>query len=288
MTRDFDQSSLSELEGEYEFEMDDSEFEYEDEYEADEELEFEADEEFEAFESENSEYAERFYELSQMEFESELESDQEVDRLINEMADNFWGGAFKKLKRKFKKLAPGLIKFGLNQIPAVRGLKAFSGIAKGILDGNLSGIAKGLLSASPVGGVAGPAMQALGLEASQYADDNREAWDTFVGVSREAYENLADSMNESAADPEVANKLATGALSNAVKSVAQQTGRSLRGFVRQIPGGRAIERGISQAGRSIAYGQRGTAGTGRRRWDDIRVRLRPGQRLIVTRAKRQR
>lgn len=273
MLRDLDQSSLSELESEYELEMDDTEFEYEDEFEGetgDEEYEstgdYESDEEFEyeMSDSENSDFAERFYELSQMEFESESEMDQEVNGLLNEMEQDFF---WKAAKRFIKKRGPGILgklgKFALSKLPAGHALKALTQLSRGNLKGSLLGLAKTALSSHPAVAAAMPALNAIGFESSEGPESNREAWDNYVEVAREAYENLAESLNENAANPMVANNMAKKALRTALTTVRSGVAAG------RLPGARA-SRGISSRPR------------GRKRV----VYLRPGEYLVVVRKRR--
>jgi hypothetical protein len=162
MYRDQDQSSLSELESEYELEMDDSEAEYESdsalefgdsEYESDD-SEYESDEEYEG--DYEGEYDGRIrirvagwrdvavcrsiYELAQMEYESESEVDQEVNGILNEMEQDFF---WKAAKRFLKKRGPGLLgklgKYALSKSPFGQGFNVLSQVAKGNLKGALAG-----------------------------------------------------------------------------------------------------------------------------------------------------
>ncbi|NOT46924.1 MAG: hypothetical protein HOP17_04140 [Acidobacteria bacterium] len=282
MSRYLDQSSLSELESEYELEMDnesehgsDSEFEYADtEYESSGDYEYELDSEFErggeyeeeydgeyeSQDSETSHYAERFYELAQREFESESELDQEVNGLLNEMEqDFFWNPA----KRLFKKYAPGLLgklgKFALSKLPAGHALKGLSALASGNLTGALKGLAKTALSSHPAIAAAMPALSALGFEASNSPDVNREAWDNYTEVAREAYENLAANITPRAANPAVASDIAKRALQSALSSARTRSGG----------------RSPSTAGWRKPQGRRRV------------VALAPGEYLVVVRKKRR-
>lgn len=284
MLRDLDNTSLSELEREYELEMDDSESEYESdaefefddsEYETHGDYEEESDEEYEGagdyeeesdsefeYESQDggsSEYADRFYELAQMEFESESELDQEVNGLLNEMEqDFFWGAA----KRFLKKRGPGLLgklgKFALSKLPAGHALKGLSALSRGNLKGALAGLAKTAISSHPAMAAAMPALSALGFEASEGAEGNREAWNNYTEVAREAYENLAANMNPKAAIPTVASDMAKKALQKAL----------------------VANRGTSTM---AARAMRGRKPRGRKRV----VHLAPGEYLVVVRQKRR-
>ena len=243
MQTDLHGSSFSELEGEYELEMDgneaefelesDQEFEfndseYEGDYEDEVDNEFEGDYEYESQDGENSQYSERFYELAQMEFESDSELDQEVNGILNEMEqDFFWGAA----KRFLKKRGPGLFsklgKFALSKLPAGHALRSLSALSRGNLKGALAGLAKTALSSHPAFAAAMPALNALGFEASEASDGNREAWDNYVDVAREAYENLAANINPKAAVPAVASDLAKRALQSALSN--RSIGRAMAG-----------------------------------------------------------
>jgi hypothetical protein len=247
MLRDLDESSLSELESEYELEMDDSEFEFETDsgyefgeaefegsgdYEDELESEYERDADYEdEFEYESlggatGLYGDRFFELAQMEFESESELDQEVNGILNEMEQDFF---WKAAKRFIKKRGPGLIgklgKYALSKSPMGQAFKGFSQLAKGNLKGALAGLAKTALSAHPATAAAMPALSALGFEASEDPEANREAWNNYTEVAREAYENLAATINPNAANPGVASDMAKRALQSALSAAGKRVGR---------------------------------------------------------------
>ena len=289
MYRDQDQSSLSELESEYELEMDDSEAEYESdsafefgdsEYESDD-SEYESDEEYESdyegeydgefgYESqdgETSQYADRFYELAQMEYESEAEVDQEVNGILNEMEQDFF---WKAAKRFLKKRGPGLLgklgKYALSKSPFGQGFNVLSQVAKGNLKGALAGLAKTAMSAHPGLAAAMPALSALGFEASEGPEGNREAWNNYADVAREAYENLAASITPQAANPTVASDLAKRALRTALQRAGTRGG----------------------ARRMWRSGVGGGGGVMRRRGRKRVVHLAPGEYLVVVRTKRRR
>jgi hypothetical protein len=264
MLRDLDQSSLSELESEYELEMDDSEFEFEGESEyefgdteyespgdyedeldgeyegaADSEDEFDGEYEYESQDGETSQYGDRLYELAQMEFESESELDQEVNGILNEMEQDFF---WKAAKRFIKKRGPGIMgklgKFALSKSPFGQAFKGFSQLAKGNLKGALAGLAKTALSAHPGMAAAMPALNALGFEASEDAGSNREAWNNYAEVAREAYENLAANINPKAANPAVASDLAKRALQSALSTARTRVGRRVGRMGGRKPRGR--------------------------------------------------
>lgn len=263
MPRDIDQAALSEMEREFEFEfeMDDDargagelEAEYElyfegderaGEHEAYEDREYEnAEDEYEEREYESAragvtEFAERFYELSQREFESEAEADGAVKQLLTEMEPEFfWGGikrAFKKAKRVAGRVAKtpigGLIKKGIAaagaNIPAFQALKGMTALMRGDMRGLIAELAKSGLGAALPG--AGPflpgAMKAMGFEAGVPPEENREAWETFVEVSREAYENLANNLTERADEPLEASRIANLSFQQALRNAPRARGQ---------------------------------------------------------------
>ena len=237
---------LSELEREFELQMDDNQElgdEQEFAYEGMDDFTGEvAEDEFEESYDETNRYASRFYELSQREFESESDLDNEINGLVNEMErDYFFGGIWKKLKKAGKGLVKKGLKFATSQIPAFKVFQAISQLTRGNLKGLLASIAKaGLTSAIPGLGAAGPVLSSLGFEASEDQESGREAWNNFVEVSREAFDDLAQNLNENADEPLEASRLATNAFQTAIKRVqsripnqrsssASYGGRSLRG-----------------------------------------------------------
>ena len=237
---------MSEMEREFELEMenefeletaDSDEFEgYEDEFEqtddeTDEAFEFEDYEdepqgEFEWDGDGGSGYGERFYELSQREFEFESEIDEAVNELLTEMENEFfWGGVLKKAKNA----AMGLTKKGMAlakkagiNLPSLDALKSMLGPLSGLLKGNLGALIKpalkAALAAHPAGAALMPALKGLGFESSiDGAGASREAFERYAAVAREAFEILAETVTENADNPLEASRLATNAFQKSVK-----------------------------------------------------------------------
>jgi hypothetical protein len=241
----------SQLDEEFEFlvgeddETGDDEFEFETEFEnlaseSDDEL----DEEFEGFEDEAaSSFGERFYELSQREWESEFELDTAIDQVLGEMErEYFFGSLVKRIKKGGKALLKKGMSYATKNIPAFQALKGVTQLARGDLSGMLRSLAKaGLASAVPGGAVALPALKALGFETSQDRESEREAWENFAGVAGEAFETLADSLTPNADHPLEASRLANAAFTTAL---ARRTGMRRRagryGPGRGRAGGRRI------------------------------------------------
>lgn len=228
------EESMSELEREFELEMDDDlELEMDDlefeSFETDEDPEYEnyedeSEGEFEWLETNDSDYAERFFELSQREFESESEIDKAVNEILDDMENEFFsfGGLWKKAKNAAKSLAKKGValakKAGIN-IPSIDALKSMLGPALNFLKGDLGNLIgpaiKAAIGANPAGAAA---LQALGFESVEDMGENREAWNNYVSVAKEAFENLAETINENADDPLEASRLATNAFQKALKN----------------------------------------------------------------------
>jgi hypothetical protein len=269
LEREFELDMESEPPDEEAFETDlDEEFEADlDEEYGEEESGEELDQEFEVLaealeqdaDPREMEFAERFYELGQRQFESEFEVDRALTGVLNEMErEYFLGGLAKRLKRS--KLVRGLVRKGLNfaqqRLPA---LKAVTQLARGNLRGALLPLAKTALGTVVPGGPAAlTVLKGLGFETAEDAAQNRLGWQNYTRMAREAYETLADNVTMRVDEPREASQLAASAFQQAVGQ-AQQRAQAL----------------ASQAG----------LGTGARRRGGrvIRVRLRPGQKLLVTR-----
>lgn len=239
-----DTADLSQLEREFELEMDeDSSGELELEFEADEgELDEEAGSSAYETDEATETFAGRFYELSQGSYESEFELDEDVNRLVAEMEHEFF---FKGLGRRLRRAGKGLLKKAVKaaagSIPAVKALQSVTQLARGNLRGMLGSLAKaGLASAIPGGAVALPALKALGFEAEE-PEANREAWRNYGEVSREAFQYLAENLHEHADAPAEASRLATAALQAGLrKGQTRPRGRSFRRHAGPSAGTRVI------------------------------------------------
>lgn len=253
---------IPELESELDLESGD-EFEAFPEFEeAEEELEFEAT----GDEDEDQlvpEYASRFYEISQMEFEYESDLDERVDTLMTEMERDFF---FKKLWRKVKRAGKRLLRKGVRlarraikrlPIPGKQlitsGIKAVTQLSRGNLRGLLGTLAKAAMGSSfprglfgnlaktalgaavPGGAALVPVLSALGFEAAEDRQGEREAWESFTSLSREAYDNLARTLNDRADEPEEAARLAHEAFRSALSRLRRPLppGQSLRGAIQR-------------------------------------------------------
>jgi hypothetical protein len=269
---------LSELEQEFELEMDDSELdeeagadeEFEEDSEADEEFEGAGDYEEDMRELEADEeagdYAERFYELAQRGYESEAEVAGQVDELLREMEQEyFFGGLVKKGLGALKKRAS---QYARKKFKSLGGWRGLGKLAGGLLSGKLGAIAKQLAALSPQGAAALAAFNALrSSETGEDSEADRETWDNYVRVCKEAYEHLAQNLDEMAADPSVASELA---------HVAFKTAMNRHKHRRRLQVG-----GLAGAVRAGVQARTGAATPTRRRRRV--VRLRPGEYLVVYR-----
>lgn len=235
MLKDINERDMSELEKEFELEMDEEpmgkkfeespveERELEEEFEAISELKEEEIGEQE-FEEKPADYAERFYELSLREFESESEVDDAINKLLTEMERDFF---FRGLWRKAKKGGKELLRRGrrlAKGLPAFQAVKGITQLARGNLKGLLGSLARAGLgaavSAIPGGAAILPALRAIGLEITEEPERNREAWDSYVSLCREAFDYLANNLNEKADNPVEASRLATEAFQSALRKVS--------------------------------------------------------------------
>jgi hypothetical protein len=162
-------------------------------------------------------YADRFYELGQRGFESEAQLEENVQSILNEMERDFF---FKSLVKKIKKGGKSLLKKGIKMVgKKIPGIKMVTSLARGNLKGLLSSLAKTGLSAMVPGGAAIlPVLQSLGLGFNPGEPAaQQEAWRNYSGIVREAYNYLAEDLNELSDTPAEASKIAAGAFNKALK-----------------------------------------------------------------------
>jgi hypothetical protein len=131
-------------------------------------------------------------------------------------------------------------------------------LAKGNLQGALVNLGKQAIGAAiPGGGAALSALGSLGFKPTDTPEENREGWENYAQLSREAYEYLADNVTEAADQPLEASRLASNAFQHAVKRAQV---RVASGGLGRVPGRAAFRAG----GRVVRY------------------RVRPGQKIIIT------
>ena len=232
---------LSALESEYEFEME-SDDEAKDDFEAgdqelDQELDdAEVDDEFEDSDSESgddgefefsdrdaggSQFAQRFIELAQQEFETEFERDRAIDEVLSEMEQEYFFGRLKKLAKSAMR-HPGLralisqAKKLAGNHPAFAAFKGLTALTRGDLKGLLRSAASaglGALKAHPAAALAMGALKGLNFKPEAAPEENQEAWENFVGAARESFEYLANNVSPATRTPAAAARLATSAFS---------------------------------------------------------------------------
>ena len=250
--KDLDDLEMSDLEREIELEMDDSEkVEQEmsddsgaeresDTGESDEGKEFEGaivleESDFETLDLEGTVeqeptegYAQRFHELSAREFEDESDLDREIGGLLNEMERQYFFGGFKKmLKKGLKYGAKSLLRKALKYGKGFPAFKGITQLARGNLKGALGTLAKqGLskvLQMHPATAAGLTALKGLGFDPLGKAEANREAWNNYSAVVREAYDHLAENLSESSDQPLEASRQAANAFQTALQKVQSQT-----------------------------------------------------------------
>ncbi|MDY0883486.1 hypothetical protein ACFPL7_11045 [Dongia soli] len=296
MARNRELRDFSQLEREFELEMEDAgsiEQEFDD-MESDEEFEedeaddeafeldeqFEQDEEFESVDDESGdasgqdqEYVERFLEIAAREFESESEVDQAMNEVLDDMSREYlFGGLVRGIKKLSKnKILRSLAKKGLKYAAGkfFPGVEAAMQLAKGNVKGALLNIGKQALGTVVPGGTATlDAVKSLGLAASEYPERNQQAWENYVTLAREAYEYLADNVTENADRPAEAARLANNAMRHAITR-AQSRAASMR----RLPGRGMRRRGrhgyATSLGQTVQHGQARV----------IRLKVAPGQRI---------
>ncbi|HEU4651787.1 MAG TPA: hypothetical protein VFS49_10270, partial [Croceibacterium sp.] len=225
-------SDLSELEREFELEMEspaDDSFEISFESGAeDQEWEFEEDPETElesewetALGGEDSEYeyegngyadqpaqefVERLMEIGSREFESPYEADAAMSEVLDDIEREYFFGALKRgLKsltknRMLRSLAQKGLSMGVNKF--FPGLKGALQLARGNVKGALLNFGKQALgSVVPGGGAMLDAVKSIGLQAGDGPAQERETWENYVNLSREAYEHLANNLTPKADQP---------------------------------------------------------------------------------------
>jgi hypothetical protein len=233
-------------------------------------------------------FAERMYELSQRQYESEAEAMEKVNSLLSEMErEYFFGGLLKKAagavgsavgaaKKVYKKATSipvlgGLIKKGINMagssIPAFSALKGVTSLLRGDMRGLLGNLMQtGLGAAIPGAGAFLPGvLSALGFTGGQGPAANREAWNNVDAVAREAYEYLAENINEEIDNPLEASRLASNAYQKGLSQVMRSG---------------AVKGGMKGGGQNAIGGVRGGFPPDSRKHRHV-IKLGPGDEVVI-------
>jgi hypothetical protein len=234
---------LSELEREFELEMEGAsddlemefegssndfeyEFEQDDELTDDLEVSFEQDDQEFEFEgdfgdSRSHEFVERFMEIGTRQFESSYEVDEAMGEVLDDIEREYFFGAIKRGLKKLSKnkllksLAKKGLTMGVNKF--FPGLKGALQLARGNVKGALLNFGKQALgSVVPGGGAMVDAVQSIGLNSGGGEAQERETWENYVNLSREAYEHLAENLTPKADQPAEAIRLANNAVQHAI------------------------------------------------------------------------
>jgi len=204
-------------------------------------------------------FAERFYELSLREFESEIEIDHEVNRLLGEMErEYFFGSLGKLIKGAGRQLIKKGIAYVKSRVPIANVVKGVTALARGNLRGVLESVAKtalGALSSHPAFAALLPAIQALGFSGHGGAAGSKDAWANFVKLAKDSYGQLAQNLTPNADQPAEAARIA----------------------------GKSYEVALRRQ-KAVGFGARPTRHDHRRQHTKTRAQvvvLRPGARLVI-------
>ena len=220
----------------YQFEQDTSDFEqddFESELESAFETAFERDDlerEFEAAMASpgTDEFVDRFLEISSRQFESPYEAEAAMSEVLDDIEREYFFGAIKRGLKKLGKnkllrsLATKGMTLGVNKF--FPGLQGALQLARGNVKGALLNFGKQALgSVVPGGGAMLDAVKAIGLGSDSGVAQERETWENYVNLSREAYEHLAENLTPAAHQPGEAMRLANNAVQHAIATARART-----------------------------------------------------------------
>jgi hypothetical protein len=238
-------ADLSELEREFELEMEglpdgsfeaseDSgrQFEYEDDEVSDDfEVSFEQGDVEQEFDGARSyEFVDRLMEIGGRDFESPYEAEAAMSEVLDDIEREYFFGAIRRGLKKLSKnkllrsLAQKGMTLGVNKF--LPGLQGALQLARGNVKGALMNFGKQALgSVVPGGGAMLDAVTSMGLGGGGSQTPERENWENYVDLSREAYEHLAENLTPSAHKPAEAVRLANNAVQHAIAKAQVRTGR---------------------------------------------------------------
>jgi hypothetical protein len=168
----------------------------------------------------NQEFVDRLMEISGRQFESPYESEGAIGEVLDDIEREYFFGALKRGLKKLSKnkllrsLASKGLQMGVNQF--LPGLKGAVQLASGNVNAAMKSFGNQILnSAVPGGSAMLDTVSALGLD--PVATGEREAWENYVDMSREAYEHLAENLTPNAHRPAEAVRLANNAIQHAIR-----------------------------------------------------------------------
>ena len=190
--------------------------------------------ELEAGVIDSSDYARRFYELAQREFESERELESAIGQVIDDMErEYFWRGLVQKVSGAGLNLLKNAVRRASHH-PAFQAVKGITQLARGNLKGMLGNLAKAAIGAagSAFPG-AGLVLPALGLQLPGGGMPSLDTLRNLVSVSREAFDHLAHELDERSDQPVEAARVAAAAFQKAVSDVPSSGPRPVSGGPRR-------------------------------------------------------
>lgn len=223
----FESEAGSEEETDEEFEDDeletDDELEAADDFETDA-LELGSDEEFP--EPDRRGFADRLYELSLRQNESELELDHELEALFREMEQEyFFRNLGKRLRQGGKALIKTAARYAKNSTPLGNVMNAATSLATGNMRGLLKSAVK-LASQHPALAAAMPVLKTLGFDGAGTA--GKAPWQNIVNVAKHAYGDMARRLDKEALTPAGASRIANAAFHTALQRTARSRGAARR------------------------------------------------------------
>jgi hypothetical protein len=165
-------------------------------------------------------FAERFYELSLREGESEFEIAREVDSILREMEhEYFLKGLLKKVKKvggKFLKTAAGVVG---STLPIGNLAKIATSLMSGDMRGMLGALASTAMSVAskhPALAAAMPALKALGFGGGGSPAGAWKNWKNFTDMAKDAYGTLATKVDSEVMKPQRAQHAARSSFNSAL------------------------------------------------------------------------
>jgi hypothetical protein len=162
--------------------------------------------------------AQRFLELQEKQFESSESRNAEVDGLLNEVEKQYFlgkltGGVVKSL---LSKLVGGAIPGNPLKI-----IKSALTLIRMAAKEPLRGALLNVISVHPALAPARPLLKLLGIsETADSAENSLDRWKEFTQLSETMYENIINNVNKAATtDPVAANQLASQAFRNAASKI---------------------------------------------------------------------